>query len=110
MKTFFIKQTRAFSFIASFIATISELRAETNSIPDFELTKWASTEKVKLADFAGEIVVLDFFAYWCVPCRKASIEIEGGIQKFYAGKNGNPNGVPVRVVSINIEKDNPKLT
>ena len=110
MKTFFIKQTRAFSFIASFIATISEIRAETNSIPDFELTKWASTEKVKLADFAGEIVVLDFFAYWCVPCRKASAEIEGGIQKFYAAKKGNPNGVPVRVVSINIEKDNPKLT
>ena len=110
MKTFLHKQTKAFLFIAPFIATISELRAETNSIPDFELTKWASTEKVKLADFAGEIVVLDFFAYWCVPCRKASAEIEGGIQKFYAAKKGNPHGVPVRVVSINIEKDNPKLT
>ena len=78
--------------------------------PAFELPKWETGEKVKLADFAGEIVVLDFFAYWCVPCKRASQEVESGIQKYYAGKKGNPHGVPVRVVSINIEKDNPKLT
>lgn len=84
--------------------------AESKSAPDFELPKWDSAVKVKLADFAGEIVVLDFFAYWCVPCRQASIELEGGVQKFYAAKNGNPHGVPVRVISINIERDNPKLT
>ena len=84
--------------------------AESKPAPDFELPKWESTEKVKLADFAGEIVVLDFFAYWCAPCRKASIELEGGVQKYYAAKKGNPHGVPVRVVSINIERDNPALT
>ena len=84
--------------------------AESKPAPDFELPKWESSEKVKLADFAGEIVVLDFFAYWCAPCRKASIELEGGVQKYYAAKKGNPHGVPVRVVSINIERDNPALT
>ena len=78
--------------------------------PDFDLPKWESAEKVKLADFAGEIVVLDFFAYWCVPCRKASAEIEGGIQKYYTARKGNSQGVLVRVVSINIEKDKPTAT
>jgi len=74
--------------------------------PMFELPKWKSGEKVGLSDFAGKIIVLDFFAYWCGPCRRASEEVENGLQKYYAGKKGNVHGVPVSVVSINIEKDN----
>jgi thiol-disulfide isomerase/thioredoxin len=78
--------------------------------PVFELPRWESGERVSLKEFAGRIVVLDFFAYWCAPCKRATAEIEEGIQKHYAGKGGNPHGVPVRVLSINIEQDNPKLT
>jgi len=99
-----------FSLVLSLVTYCSSLCAAPTGAPAFELPKWETGEKVKLTDFAGEIVVLDFFAYWCVPCKRASQEIEGGIQKYYAGKKGNPHGVPVRVVSINIEKDNPKLT
>lgn len=95
----------------SIVAAPSPAAAATpRSAPLFELQKWEAEGKTKLADFAGQIVVLDFFAYWCVPCKRATSEIESGIQKYYAGKNGNPDGVPVRVVAVNIERDNPRLT
>lgn len=84
--------------------------AAPQTAPAFELQQWESGGTIKLADFAGQIVVLDFFAYWCVPCKRATSEIETGIQKYYAGRNGNPHGVPVRVIAVNIERDNPNFT
>lgn len=92
------------------IASRLDSRAQTITAPDFDLPKWGSTNRVRLSDFAGQIFVLDFFAYWCVPCRRASAEIEPGIAKYYAEKRGNPHGVPVRVLAVNIEPDNPKQT
>ena len=59
--------------------------------PDFALTNLAGTT-VRLSDFKGKIVLLDFWATWCAPCRE---EIPGFIQlqKQYSGRGFTVLGI-----------------
>jgi thiol-disulfide isomerase/thioredoxin len=53
-----------------------------------------------LADLAGRVVLIDFWATWCAPCRQSMPAIERLWQKHRAAG--------LEVVSINVENDGPK--
>jgi thiol-disulfide isomerase/thioredoxin len=83
----------------------TSLRGAEPEVPDFAMKTWDGSAEVRRSEFAGRIVVLDFFAYWCSPCQKASAEIESGIRQHYDAHSGNPQGIPVDVLAVNVESD-----
>jgi cytochrome c biogenesis protein CcmG/thiol:disulfide interchange protein DsbE len=50
--------------------------------PDFTLTD-ASGKQVRLSDYRGKVVLLNFWATWCAPC-KAEVPWFVDLQKTYA--------------------------
>jgi thiol-disulfide isomerase/thioredoxin len=58
---------------------------------------------VRLQDFAGRVVFLEWFAVWCPFCVAAAPQVETGIVDYYAARNGNPHGVPVLHIAVNQE-------
>lgn len=77
---------------------------------NFSVVNRATRQPIWLKDFAGRIVVLDFFTYWCGPCKLASADIENNLTKFYADHGGNPAHIPVTVIGINIDTGQPART
>jgi DsbE subfamily thiol:disulfide oxidoreductase len=63
--------------------------------PDFNLLN-EKDEKVSLAQFAGKVVVLNFWATWCGPCREEMPEL----QRFHQQKDAD-----VVLLGIDIKED-----
>ena len=86
-----------FSVVIMFVITsVTSVQAQTKvevgkAAPNFELQ--ASDGKTyKLSDFKGNMVVLDFWAMWCGPCKKKMPKIHELKDKY--GKKG------VEVISL----------
>lgn len=69
-----------------------------SNAPDFSLATPAGAKKT-LADYKGKVLVLDFWATWCGPCKTAMPALQRLHEK-YAGQ-------PVAIVGMNAEGPEP---
>jgi len=73
----------------------ADVNAEVVAAPDLKLPTIDGT--VKLSELKGEVVYLDFWASWCLPCKKSFPWMERMQQRY--GEKG------FKIVAVNLDKD-----
>jgi thiol-disulfide isomerase/thioredoxin len=74
-----------------------------DTVENFSLVNRATGQPMALTDFAGKIVLLDWFAWWCPFCQAAAPQLLDGVHEHYSARGGNPAGIPVVSVGVNLQ-------
>ncbi|HYG33685.1 MAG TPA: immunoglobulin domain-containing protein [Clostridia bacterium] len=74
---------------------------------DFEVIKHGTGEPLRLRDYAGNIIALNFWAYWCAASDEAAGEIEANINQYYQARGGTHARIPVVVLNLSIDGSYP---
>ncbi len=64
--------------------------------PAFELEAPSGKQKVSLSEYAGKVVVIDFWATWCAPCKESFPVYQRLAQKF---------GSKLAVIGVSVDED-----
>lgn len=67
--------------------------------PDMQLVS-ITGERMKLSDYRGKMVLIDFWASWCGPCRKANPHVVEAYHKYKDSKFKNAEGFVVWGISL----------
>lgn len=72
--------------------------------PEIELTD-NKGNKVKLSDLKGKVVLIDFWASWCGPCRRENPNVVEAFSKYHSSKFKNAKGFEVFSVSLDRKEE-----
>lgn len=75
------KQTSAGKEIAAEIATLDRV-APGNPAPEIAKNDLVTGKPFTLSSLKGKVVLLDFWASWCVPCRKSNPHVKALYEKY----------------------------
>jgi len=72
--------------------------------PDFTIVNTAG-KTVRLSDLKGKIVLVDFWASWCGPCRRENPNVVEAYSKYNKAKFKNAKGFEVVSISLDRKED-----
>jgi thiol-disulfide isomerase/thioredoxin len=75
-------------------------------VEDFMLEDRNTGEMRNLSEFAGNIILVEWFAYWCPFCQSAADQVDAGIIERYNESAGTQNGNAVIRLGVNMQADN----
>ncbi len=75
-----------------------------NKAPEIEMMDPAG-QAIKLSSLKGKIVLIDFWASWCRPCRLENPNVVAVHKKYKDQKLKNGNGFTIYSVSLDSNKD-----
>jgi len=90
---------RAFSVLvmATLVASLAWAATISGPAPGFTLPSNGG-EPVSLASLKGKVVMVNFWATWCVPCRQEMPHLQALYERY--------NGLGFELLAVNVEKEN----
>lgn len=93
------KQMAVLVSIGLLLASVAQAEVLEGQAPDFTL-KSRSGENIKLSELRGDVVMINFWASWCAPCRQEMPLLEELHKKY--------SDLGFVLLGVNVEEDSSK--